>query len=103
MNTEVQAEEGARRRAIGLLLIAARRGHIEVGVVWAAERDARYLLHRKGDTALLSPIGRVADQAAPVPDRGPDIALGIYRHAIGQALRIHQGDEGAAICQRTGL
>src|SRR5207244_4410873 len=71
------AEERAGAWAILLLVIAARRGDVKVGVILAAESGAGDLLCREGDAALLPALRVVADQAAAVPAGAPDVTFGI--------------------------
>src|SRR5438552_1087360 len=73
----LEAEEPAGSRTILLLIVAAGRRHVEIGVFFAAEGRARDFARRESHPALLDAFRRIAHETAPVPARAPDIPLRI--------------------------
>src|SRR5207237_1350361 len=62
-----QPEQRARARAVDVLLVAAGRGDVQVGIVRPTEAGARDLAGREPYAGQLASIGRVPHQPAAAP------------------------------------
>src|SRR5438093_11902395 len=95
-----QAAGGRLFRALAIGELDRRRGDVEIAKVRAA-KDARCgICRRHAHNRVARTVGRVAMDGAAAPERHPQIAVGVERHAVRRSLVAWNANQRPAIRDR---